>query len=200
MGEVAGASGYAGCASMVAYEPPGVGDGTHAFQQNFQVRKVFAMLANMESDMGDLAAAQRVAERAAAAPYVDYPPTPSWYYPAFGVWVAAYVALLGLREEHPVLLVVGIVGLSAVVGLFIGWYQRYHGAMPRPLRGPREFRRVYVAYFAGLAVLAGLVAGAWVLVGHAAAVAVAFVGTVVGLYGYERAYAAAASRARERIG
>jgi hypothetical protein len=158
------------------------------------------MVADMESDPEDLAAAHRVAERAAAAPYLDCPPTPLWFYPASGAWVAAYVALLGRREEHPVLLVVGIVGLTTVVGLFLSWYQRYHGAMPRLLRGPREIRSVYVVYFVGLVALVGLVAGAWMLLGHLAAVVVAFGGTVVGLYGYERAYAVAASRARERIG
>jgi hypothetical protein len=158
------------------------------------------MLSDMESDAFDLTEAQRTAERAEAAPYVDYPPTPRWYYPACGAWVAAYVALLGLREEHSVWLVVGVVLLTALVGAFLGWYQRYVGAMPRPLRGPREFRLAYAGYFAGLLVLTGAIAGTWLLVGHAAAVVVAFVGTTVGIYGYERAYADAARRTRERLG
>ena len=42
------------------------------------------------------------AERAAAAPYVDYPPTPAWYAPAVGAWSAAVVAALTIRPGPPV--------------------------------------------------------------------------------------------------
>lgn len=154
----------------------------------------------MESDAFDLAEAQRTAERAEAAPYVDYPPTPWWYYPASGAWVAAYVGLLGLWDRQPVLLVGGMVALSAVVGGWLSWYQRYHGAMPRPFRGPRELRTAYVVYvLVSLAVVA-LVAGAWQVAGHLAAVVTGFVVTAIGLYAYERSYAGAARRVRERLG
>lgn len=154
----------------------------------------------MESDAFDLTEAQRTLERAEAAPYVDYPPTPWWYYPAFGAWSAAYVALLGLWDDHSVLLVAGMVLLAAVIGGFLGWYQRYHGAMPRPFRGPREFRPAYAFYGLGTAAVVGLVTAAWLLVGHPAAIVTAFAATALALHGYERAYATAARRTRERLG
>ena len=31
----------------------------------------------------------RQVERAQTAPWVDYPPTPNWYYPAVGLWLGA---------------------------------------------------------------------------------------------------------------
>lgn len=153
----------------------------------------------MESDAFDLAEAQRTAERAEAAPSVDYSPTPRWYFPAFGAWVAAYVALLG-AGVHPAIVVVGMVLLAMLVGAYLGWYQSRAGAMPRLLGGPREFRHAYLWYFLGLAALTGLVALVWLLAGHLAAVVTAFAGTTVGSYGYERAYATAARRTRERLG
>jgi hypothetical protein len=48
-------------------------------------------------------------------------------------------------------------------------------------------------------VVVGAIAGAWLLLGHVAAVIVAFAVVALGLTRYERAYAAAARRARERL-
>ncbi|WP_122817498.1 hypothetical protein [Nocardioides pantholopis] len=153
----------------------------------------------MESERIDLAAAQRAAERAEAAPYIDYPPTPAWYYPVGGAWAAAYVALLGWWRTHQVWLVLGMLALSALVGALLGWYSRRAGAMPSFRRIPRELRRGYAFYLLGVLVVVGLVALAWWLLGHLAAVATAFVVVAVGLLLYDRAYAAAARRTRERL-
>ncbi|NPC97455.1 hypothetical protein [Nocardioides sp. zg-DK7169] len=154
----------------------------------------------MESiDRAELVRAQRAAERAEAAPYTDYPPTPWWYPPAMGVWVTAYVLLLTLREGHGVWLIVGMVGLAALVGLFLSWYSRHHGAMPNLRRAPREFRPAFACYAGVLVGIVGSTALAWRLVGPVLAAPVAFVTTVAGIVVYERAYAAAARRTRERL-
>jgi hypothetical protein len=184
--------GYARCAGAVAYD----------FRENVHHLphwKADSKVSDVESELYDPAEARRIAERAEAAPYVDYPPTPGWYAPAGGAWAAAYVALLGLREAHGAWLVVGLVLLVAMLGAFLSWYQRYHGAFPSMRRAPREFRRAFVAYGIGLVVVVVAIAGAWLLIGHAAAAVTAFVVVALGLALYERAYAAAARRTRERL-
>jgi hypothetical protein len=41
------------------------------------------------------------AERAAAAPYVDYPPSPRWFAPAAGLWAAGLVLAATALGDHP---------------------------------------------------------------------------------------------------
>src|SRR5688572_8216865 len=92
------------------------------------------------------------AERATASIWTEYPRTPAWYYPAVGAWGAAVVyTVAGVDSsvvQVPVML--ALVGLSAG---FMGWYQRYRGAMPRLTSAPAEFRRTIWAFFAVYAVL-----------------------------------------------
>jgi hypothetical protein len=154
----------------------------------------------MESEIYDPADADRIAERAEVAPYVDYPPTPRWYFPAGGAWAAAYVALLGLHDSHDGWMVAGLLALVALQGAFLAWYRSYHGAMPRLRRAPREFRRAFLGYGVGCVVVVAVVVAAWLAAGVAAAAVVAFVAVTAGLAWYERVYAAAAGRTRERVG
>lgn len=158
----------------------------------------------MESDPGsDLRKSQRMAqkmaERAEAAPYVDYPPTPKWYPPSVGVWAAALVLLIAQREDHQVLTVIGILALVAIEGAFLSWYSRYHGALPSLRHPPAEFRVAFLRYLAGLAVVIGLIALAWWVVDPWAAAIVTLVSVTAGLALYEREYAAAARRTRQRL-
>lgn len=157
------------------------------------------MVSVMESTREDLLQAQRAAERAEAAPYTDYPPTPAWYPPAMGAWMAAYTLLLTLREDHGVWLVLGMIALASLTGLFLGWYSRYHGAMPNLRHAPREFRRAFACYAAVVVTIGASIALAWRLAGPALAAPVAFAATTLGLIVYERSYAAAARRTRERL-
>ena len=76
------------------------------------------------------------AERAAAAPYVDYPKTPAWYPPAVGVWAAALVAVLGV-DGHT-LRSAGLAVLIVVEVLFLASYHRKRGVMPNLGGAPRE--------------------------------------------------------------
>lgn len=157
----------------------------------------------MESD-SDLRSQLRDLERAEAAPYTETPPTPRWYVPAAALWAGALAALVKLtRGDDPARLwaAAGIIGLAALIGVYVGWYQRYHGAAPS-LRGrkPVEIRRVIWGYAAGALV---------VLAANAAVIAVApwwacavfgFLTAGAGLWWYERAYARAAAAAKERLG
>ncbi|HTW16309.1 MAG TPA: hypothetical protein VMF51_14335 [Nocardioides sp.] len=151
----------------------------------------------MESDRLDPREARRIAERAEAAPFVDYPPTPWWYAPAAGLWAGSFTLLAGVREHG--LAVLGLLALVAVESAFLAWYSRYHGAFPSLRRAPREFRPAFARYFVGLALVLLLVVGAWVAWGVFVAAVVAAVSVAAGLALYERTYARAAARTRDRL-
>ncbi|WP_244931609.1 hypothetical protein [Nocardioides sp. W7] len=153
----------------------------------------------MESDRLDPQQARRIAERAEAAPYIDYPPTPWWYAPAAGLWAGALILLIGLAQDRRVLALVGLLALVALEGAFLAWYSRYHGALPSLRHAPAEFRPAFVRYGVGVAVVLALVVGSWLLAGAIAAAVVAGVAVTVGLVLYERTFARAAARTRARL-
>ena len=86
-----------------------------------------------------------------------------------------------------------------VAVVFIGWYRRYHGALPS-LRSPKppEIRRAYAAYLGGAAVVGGALAFMIWTVPAAAPVA-ALVLVSSGVWLYERAYRRATDRMRKRL-
>jgi hypothetical protein len=148
----------------------------------------------MESD--EVREALREADRAEAAPWTDYPPTPWWYPLATGVWAAALVlAIAELDPATPALL-----GLVAIELLFVRWYFRYRGGVMPSGPAPHEFRRA-IRILLGVIVL--VILAAYVLttlVGTWAGAAVALIGVTADVGWYERAYAEAARRTRERLG
>ena len=90
-------------------------------------RKVIDTFSIMESDRLDPAQARRIAERAEAAPWIDYPPTPRWFAPATGLWSGALVLMAAaLRDERP-FAALGLLLLVLLEGAFLGWYSRYQG-------------------------------------------------------------------------
>jgi hypothetical protein len=143
----------------------------------------------------------RIIEQGEAAPYVRFPPTPWWYSPAVGAWAAAFVGAFSWWRVNGVLFVGSLVVLIALEVLFIAWLKRRHGALPVPGYGrpPAEIASVWRGYVAGLAVVVGAVAVAWCLGGVAAGAVVAFATVTAGLALYERRYAEAAARVRERL-
>ncbi|WP_328991421.1 hypothetical protein OG394_34630 [Kribbella sp. NBC_01245] len=152
----------------------------------------------MESDAREQLA---MVERAEAAPYVDYPPTPWWYFPSVGLWAAALIAAFAWWRENTVLFIGTIVVLVALEGAFIAWMSRRHGALPMPGRGtpPAEIAVVWRGYFAGVAVVVAVVGLVWWLAGPPVAAPVTFVLVTAGLVLYERRYAVAAAKVRERL-
>jgi hypothetical protein len=149
----------------------------------------------MESD--EIRRALREADRAEAAPWTDYPPTPRWYPPATGAWAAGLtVALAGLEggDRGAAVLV-----LLAVECCFLAWYLRYRGgAMPTGW-APREFRRAIALFLGAIALIAVAVSGLALLAGAWAGAVLALVAVTGVVTWYERAYADAARRARERL-
>ncbi|WP_191844106.1 hypothetical protein [Catellatospora chokoriensis] len=143
----------------------------------------------------------KAAERGAAAPYVDYPPTPWWHAPSVGAWVAAMIGTFTWWRENAGLFVGSLVALIAVEILFVTWMRRRHGALPMPGRGtpPIEIAGVWRGYAAALPVIALLVAAAWLLGGIPAAAIAGFVLVTAGLAVYERRYSVAAARTRARL-
>ncbi|GGO27673.1 hypothetical protein GCM10011576_52520 [Micromonospora parathelypteridis] len=157
------------------------------------------MLSGMES-IG-LAEELAAAERGAAAPYIDYPPSPWWYAPSIGAWAAAMIGTFTWWRENVGLFVVSLAALIAVEILFVVWMQRRHGALPMPGKGtpPVEIARMWREYVASLPVVALIVGLVWWLVGVPAAAGTAFVLVTAGLAFYERRYAVAAAATRARL-
>ncbi|MBQ0901056.1 hypothetical protein [Micromonospora sp. U21] len=143
----------------------------------------------------------RAAERGAAAPYVNYPPTPWWYAPAIGAWAAAMIGTFTWWRENAALFMASLAALIAVEALFVVWMRRRHGALPMPGKGtpPAEIAAVWRGYFAALPVVTLVVGLVWWLVGIPAAAGAAFVLVTVGLAVYERRYASAAAGTRARL-
>jgi len=157
----------------------------------------------MESD-AEIRAQLRDLERAEAAPYTDFPPTPRWYVPAAALWAATFAALVRVSrsDSRPaeIAAVVGMLGLAALIGVFVGWYQRYHGAMPSLLRRkPPEIRRVMAFYVVGAVLVLAVNALTVAVAPWWACAAVGFVTAGTGLWWYEHAYARAAAAAKERL-
>jgi hypothetical protein len=143
----------------------------------------------------------RIIEQGEAAPYIHFPPTPWWYFPAVGAWAAALVGTFSWWRVNGALFVGSLVLLIALEVVFIAWLRRRHGALPIPGYGrpPAEIASVWRGYVAGLVVVIGAIAVAWWLGGTAAGAVVAFATVTAGLALYERRYAVAAARVRERL-
>ncbi|QRY63358.1 hypothetical protein JVX90_03750 [Gordonia sp. PDNC005] len=141
--------------------------------------------------------ALREAERAAAAPFVDYPPTPPWYSPAVGAWFTCLAAIVWYRPDTKFAIPAMIV-LIALVGAFVAWHTRVRGTMPTLTGAPRELRGPMLAYAAGVVVIAAVVIplGMWEPL---AGVLATFVLVTAGIAAYEAAYARAARAVRERL-
>lgn len=155
------------------------------------------MLSDMES-IEEIRERQRVAERAAAAPYVDYPKTPRWYMPAMGVWAFAATVLF-LRPDTPsAVRIVGEVALVAACLALVWWQRRIRGVWATG-GAPREIRRAMAGFVVGAVVVIGIVIGARFLVDVWVAAGLAFVLVTAGVTWYEMAYARAARRVRERL-
>lgn len=150
----------------------------------------------MEND--EIRNALHEADRAAASPWIDYPPTPVWQVPAMGLWSAAFV--LVWRLDGP-LFAVSVVSLLLLEAAFIRWMSQRHGAMPFPGHGtpPPEIGRVYRGYFVGTGVVVLVVGIVWWLLGVVTAGVATFLLVTGGLAVYEHTYSAAAARVRDRL-
>ena len=140
-----------------------------------------------------------MAERAGAAPYIDYPPTPRWYPFVVGGWSALIVLAAGISGEHAML---GAVLLALLVGsefAFLAWYRRYRRVMPSMTGAPREIAAAFRRFFIGTVVVLSACAGIYAWLGPLPAAAVTFCLVTLAIALYERDYAAAAAVARARL-
>ncbi|MET7418927.1 hypothetical protein [Dactylosporangium sp. NPDC005555] len=153
----------------------------------------------MESD--EIRAQLAMVRRAEAAPYIDHPPTPWWYSPVVGAWVAAMIGTFTWWREDVGLFVGSLAALVVLELVFLTWMRRRHGALPMPGRGtpPAEIAAAWRGYALAVPVVALVVAATWWLAGVLPAAGVAFVLVTAGLAHYERRYAAAAAEARSRL-
>ncbi|MET0323718.1 MAG: hypothetical protein ABW219_00750 [Ilumatobacteraceae bacterium] len=139
------------------------------------------------------------AERASAAPYIDYPPTPGWYAPAVGAWAAAMVLTIGAMGDNKLVAVPVLIVLIALEGAFFAWYRHYRKVNPTLTNAPPEIAGAMRRYAVGVVVVVAACILAFVLGGAIVSAVVAFVTVTVGLLLYERRYAAAAAATRQRL-
>ena len=148
----------------------------------------------MESN--ELRESLREAERGKASTWIDYPPTPRWWAPMFGVWAAVFTANEGYVGGLPGALVTLV--LAAFMGGVIGWQRRVRGTFPTG-RPPRELNASLLGLFAGAAVIALVAWLVAVQVAVWAAVVVAGLGSWALVAWYERVYARVSDRVRDRL-
>lgn len=140
-----------------------------------------------------------IAERASAAPFVDYPTTPGWYAPVVGLWAAGMAAVIPNMDDNKAVTVPLLLALIAIEFGFISWYRRFMGTMPNLKNAPAEIRAEMKRYFVGAVVAFVAIALALIVVGWWAGAIVAFATVTAGLTIYERRYAAAAERTKQRL-
>lgn len=150
----------------------------------------------MESD--EIREALRGADRAEAAPWTDYPPTPRWYPPATGLWTALLTLAIGLLDGKVEAL--ALLGLVALELGFVEWYRRYRGGVWQTGRPPREFHRAIACFVGGTAVVAAAVLVVSLALSPWPGALAALIGVTAVVVWYERAYAEAARRTRARLG
>ncbi|MBE2316103.1 hypothetical protein DVA67_008955 [Solirubrobacter sp. CPCC 204708] len=140
-----------------------------------------------------------VAERAGAAPYIDYPATPKWYPAAAGAWFAALILACHGASERPAVFIPLLVALIGAEFAFIAWYRRRWQTWPSLRHAPKEIASAYRRYF--LVVVPAFAAGIalYAFVGPFVAAAFAFVVVTAGLAAYERLYRDAADATRRRL-
>lgn len=151
----------------------------------------------MENDARELMAE---VERAEAAPYIHYPPTPWWYGPYFGLYFVGLVLALAWARNLLVYFPV-LVALLGSLFLMIRHMKRRNGVLPMPGRGnpPPEIARVYRRYFWSLLPVGAVLLACWFLLPPVSTAAVAFATVTGGFVVYDRYYGRAAAAARERL-
>lgn len=148
----------------------------------------------MESD--DARNALRAADRAAAAPWIDYPPVPWWHPLFFAAYAAGLTLAIGLLDG---LATAGVELVLVVVMLgYTRWYVRKRGTYPKGTP-PQEIRRPLHLMIAGAVLIAVATFALGALVSVWLAAAFAAVTTSGGITAYEAAYARGAQRARDRL-
>jgi hypothetical protein len=140
-----------------------------------------------------------VAERAGAAPYIDYPPTPRWYPFVVGAWGALMALAAGLSADHALLGGALLVALVASEGAFLAWYRRYRRVVPSMTGAPREIAAAFRRFLAGAVMVLGACAGVYAWLGPVPAAVFTFCLVTPAVALYERHYAAAAASARARL-
>lgn len=148
----------------------------------------------------------RQAERAAAAPWVDYPPDPAWHAAALsfaGVLpVLIGAQLFGVLAGRPMFIIMSSVVVSLAVVVVVTDQRRQRGTWPSG-EMPAELRTVFRWFLAGVIALAV----GFVVVGALVPAPVPLLVALVLAYGvswlgarrYSRAYDRAATRVRERL-
>lgn len=156
------------------------------------------MVSSMES-YSEAREALSEMDRGEASPYVDYPPTPTWYPPSVGLFAGALVLGLAALMESTWLGCVVIGGIVVLEAAFLSWYSRFHGAMPSLRNPPKEFRSLLWRFALGYVALIVIAVALWFLTNAWITAVTVAVMTTGAVSIYEKAYAATAARTKVRL-
>lgn len=142
-------------------------------------------------------------DRAAAAPFLEYPSLPVWWPVVAGAWFTAvfsagftgWISNTGVRAAVTVSLV-------AALAFFLRWYMDRRGVMPSsdPRVAPTEIGRAMWWYYAGAIACALVIAACFLWAPPVVAAVATFILATVGIAVYDRAYHRAADQVRSRLG
>lgn len=144
----------------------------------------------------------RDVERAAAAPFVDYPELPRWWVIVAGLWFTAVLAPSVTEwPDNTALRISILVVLVAALGAAVTWYTSQRGVVPStdPRHAPPEVGRVMWAYYALAAAAFGVMLALWAWAPPLVTLAWVFGVSTGGLAIYDRRYERAANRAKARL-
>lgn len=152
------------------------------------------MLSTMEN-VSEIEQHLRAAERASAAPHLNYPPTRWWYAPAIGLWFSALTAVIVLDLHFAV-----TVGLVVVELVAILRYRRAWGTWAKLDNAPPEIAREIHRYFVGAAIVLAAILVAALTLPAPVPIALALVLVTAGMHTYLQRYERAADATRSRLG
>ncbi|GAA4114288.1 hypothetical protein GCM10022215_12240 [Nocardioides fonticola] len=158
------------------------------------------MLSVMETSREQLTEAHRALLRAEASPFIDYPRLGRWYPFAWAAWAAWLVTTIDLDPSSPLAQLALSLSPVVIAFLFLGWYARRHGALPRDGRAaPAPLRRLARVLWALAVVLVLVVVGADAVLGPVVSIPLAAVGAGAAIAWYEASYARIAARLRREL-
>lgn len=165
--------------------------------------KVLRMLSTMEST-GDLFHA---AQRAEAAPFINYPRGGWWHPPLYGLWWGAvlytaswpgYASDTRRWTGLTVHLALGIL-LLVLMGIHVAQLVRRRGTYPSMRAAPKEIKATWLQFQVACLVVLAAFWGIWALAGRWWGIGAAAVLATAVVAWYEHAYGVAVQKVRDRL-
>lgn len=145
----------------------------------------------------------RLAERAAAAPYIDYPKDPWWQFLLLSLVLPIFALLLNTLVNGSTtmrsLLALQSLAITGITLAVVLSQRKRRGALPSGGKAPAELRRVFRWYFVGASALTLAVSALALTTPLYVSMPVAWALSLFGIAWFGMAHERAAVRIRERL-